>query len=40
VSAARYFEECFTRAEYWDMPVEQQTEATAPARILEFLRRS
>jgi pimeloyl-ACP methyl ester carboxylesterase len=38
VSAARYFEECFRRAEYWDVPVEQQTETTAPARILEFLR--
>ena len=37
VSAARYFEECFKRAEYWDVPVEGQTEATAPARILAFL---
>jgi pimeloyl-ACP methyl ester carboxylesterase len=40
ISAARYFEECFRRAEYWDVPVEQQTEATSPARILEFLRTS
>lgn len=39
VSAARYLEECVQRAEYWDVPVEQQTEANAPARILEFLRR-
>jgi pimeloyl-ACP methyl ester carboxylesterase len=37
ISAARYFEECFKRAEYWDVPVEEQTEATAPARILAFL---
>jgi pimeloyl-ACP methyl ester carboxylesterase len=40
VSAARYFEECFRRAEYWDVPVEQQTEANVPARLLEFLGRS
>ena len=39
ISAARYFEECFTRADYWDVPVEGQTEATAPARILAFLGR-
>jgi pimeloyl-ACP methyl ester carboxylesterase len=37
VSAARYFEECFRRAEYWDVPVEQQTEANVPARLLDFL---
>jgi pimeloyl-ACP methyl ester carboxylesterase len=37
ISAARYFEECFKRADYWDVPVEGQTEATAPARILAFL---
>lgn len=36
-SAARYLQECLPRAEYWDMPVAQQTEATAPARVLEFL---
>ena len=24
-SAARYLEECLPRAEYWDVPVEQQT---------------
>lgn len=36
-SAARYFEECLPKAQYWDMPVDGQTEATAPARILEFL---
>ena len=36
-SAARYLEECLPRAEYWDVPVAEQTEETAPARILEFL---
>jgi pimeloyl-ACP methyl ester carboxylesterase len=37
VSAARYFEECFKHAHYWDIPVEHQTEAIVPARILAFL---
>jgi pimeloyl-ACP methyl ester carboxylesterase len=36
-SAARYLEECLPRAEYWNVPVADQTEETAPARILEFL---
>jgi pimeloyl-ACP methyl ester carboxylesterase len=36
-SAARYLGECLPRAEYWDVPVSEQTEETAPARILEFL---
>jgi len=36
ISAARYFEECFSRSEYWDVSVEQQTEITAPARLLDF----
>lgn len=36
-SAARYFEECLPSAQYWDVPVAEQTEKTAPARILEFL---
>ena len=36
-SAARYLEECLPRAEYWDAPVEEQTEQTAPARVLDFL---
>jgi len=40
VSAARYFEECFKRAEYWDIPVEEQTEANIPARLLSFLAQS
>jgi pimeloyl-ACP methyl ester carboxylesterase len=36
-SAARYLEECLPRAEYWDVTPAEQTEATAPGRILEFL---
>lgn len=37
MSAARYLEECCPGAEYWDVPPDQQTEETAPARILQFL---
>jgi pimeloyl-ACP methyl ester carboxylesterase len=37
ISAARYLEECLPRSEYWDVPVDGQTEQTAPARILAFL---
>jgi len=36
-SAARYLEECLPKAQYWDVPVHGQTEATAPKRMLEFL---
>lgn len=36
-SAARYLEECLPRSEYWDASPAEQTEATAPARLLEFL---
>jgi len=36
-SAARYLEEVLPRAQYWDVPVSEQTERTAPARVLEFL---
>src|SRR5476649_35059 len=36
-SAARYLEECLPRAEYWDMPAAEQTEANASARVLQFL---
>ena len=36
-SAARYLQECLPNNEYWDVPVVEQTEETAPARILEFL---
>jgi pimeloyl-ACP methyl ester carboxylesterase len=38
-SAARYLEECLPHAEYWDMPVTDQTAENAPARVLEFLDR-
>lgn len=36
-SAARYLQECLRRAEYWDVPPNAQTEATGPARVLDFL---
>jgi pimeloyl-ACP methyl ester carboxylesterase len=36
-SAARYLEECIPGAQYWDVAPDEQTEETAPARILEFL---
>ncbi|MPZ61431.1 MAG: alpha/beta fold hydrolase [Propionibacteriales bacterium] len=36
-SAARYLEECLPRAEYWDIPVPDQTEENVPGRIGEFL---
>jgi pimeloyl-ACP methyl ester carboxylesterase len=36
-SAARYLEECLPKAQYWDVLPEQQTEANAPARLLDFL---
>ena len=35
-SAARYLEECLPKAQYWDVPVDQQTEENAPARMLAF----
>jgi hypothetical protein len=39
-SAARYLEECIPNAQYWDALPEEQTEATTPARLLEFLQRA
>jgi pimeloyl-ACP methyl ester carboxylesterase len=36
-SAARYLEECLPHVEYWDIPVSDQTETTAPARLHTFL---
>lgn len=39
-SAARYLEECLPRADYWDIPVERQSEENAPARVLDFLQKS
>ena len=38
-SAARYVEECLPRAEYWDAPVEEQTEERVAPRLVEFLQR-
>src|SRR5260221_4164358 len=39
-SAERYLEGCIPRAEYWDMPAEQQTESNSPPRLLKFLDRA
>jgi len=36
-SAARYLEECLPRSQYWDVAVEQQTEAQTNACISDFL---
>jgi pimeloyl-ACP methyl ester carboxylesterase len=36
-SAARYLEECLPQSAYWDVPPEEQTAETAPARVLSFL---
>jgi pimeloyl-ACP methyl ester carboxylesterase len=36
-SAAQYLHECLRSSEYWDVPVTDQTEETAPARVLQFL---
>jgi len=36
-SAARYLQECLSRAEYWDIPVTEQTEQATAARLLTFL---
>src|SRR3569623_1950130 len=36
-SAARYLQECLRRSDYWDVPVDEQTAANAPARVIEFL---
>jgi pimeloyl-ACP methyl ester carboxylesterase len=38
-SAARHLDECLPLSEYWDMPVERQTEDATNARVLEFLDR-
>jgi pimeloyl-ACP methyl ester carboxylesterase len=39
-SAARYMEECLPRADYWDVPVAEQTEAATAPRLLEFLEKA
>jgi pimeloyl-ACP methyl ester carboxylesterase len=36
-SAARYLEECLPNAQYWDVPVEAQTQESAAPRVLAFL---
>ena len=36
-SAARYLEECLPKSEYWDLPVDEQTEARIAPRLLAFL---
>lgn len=36
-SAARYLQECLPGADYWDVPVAEQTAENAPARIADFL---
>jgi pimeloyl-ACP methyl ester carboxylesterase len=36
-SAARYLQECLPLAQYWDVPVAEQTEARVRDRLLEFL---
>jgi pimeloyl-ACP methyl ester carboxylesterase len=36
-SAARYLEECLPKAQYWDVPVAEQTQESASARLLDFL---
>ena len=36
-SAARYLEECLPRAEYWDIAVADQIEATVAPRLIKFL---
>jgi pimeloyl-ACP methyl ester carboxylesterase len=38
-SAARYLQECLPLADYWDVPVAEQTDTTAPTRVLDFLAR-
>jgi pimeloyl-ACP methyl ester carboxylesterase len=37
-SAARYLAECLPASQYWDMPVEGQTEEATAARLLDFLK--
>ncbi len=39
-SAARYLEECLPRADYWDVPVADQTEAATNDRVMTFLKRA
>jgi pimeloyl-ACP methyl ester carboxylesterase len=36
-SAARYLTECLPKSQYWDMPVDGQTEQLTAERLLDFL---
>lgn len=36
-SAARYMQECLKGSDYWDATPEEQTEETAPKRVIDFL---
>ena len=36
-SAARYLHECLSGSEYWDVPIDHQTEEITPKRVLSFL---
>lgn len=36
-SAAHYLHECIPGSDLWNVPVDDQTEANTPARVLEFL---
>jgi pimeloyl-ACP methyl ester carboxylesterase len=36
-SAARYLQECLPNAQFWDVPVDEQTNENAPKRVLDFL---
>lgn len=40
LSAARFLEECSPGAEFWDVAPPDQTEATVPPRVLDFLARA
>lgn len=39
-SAAMYLEECLTAAQYWNVPVSEQTEESAAQRVLDFLEKA
>ncbi|MBX2835509.1 MAG: alpha/beta hydrolase [Gammaproteobacteria bacterium] len=36
-SAARFLQECIPNAQYWDASPKEQTEVSAPARVIDFL---
>lgn len=40
LSAARFLEECSPAAEFWDIAPDDQTGATVPPRVLDFLARA